>query len=139
MPFSNIVASEQHFTPAKDVQLYRAASHTLEMMKIWLSIRRFLLLIVLSSDKWSRTDKKYFKDEFYYIFLMKQLLLTCSILLSIFDHKVVNGRNFREEKTITKSRGKLWDMHQYYVLFNSTRLPRTNKDQMQRLFCLGHL
>ncbi|VDD92358.1 unnamed protein product [Enterobius vermicularis] len=61
-------------------------------------IRRFLLLIVLSNKK------KYFKDEFYYIFLM--------------------------------NRGKLWDMHQYYVLFNSTRLPRTNKDQMQRLFCL---
>ncbi|PAV70801.1 hypothetical protein WR25_05420 [Diploscapter pachys] len=34
----------------------------------------------------------------------------------------------------TRSRGAVWDMHQYYCLFNANRTPMTPKDRMDRYF-----
>ncbi|GMT10789.1 hypothetical protein PFISCL1PPCAC_2086, partial [Pristionchus fissidentatus] len=40
----------------------------------------------------------------------------------------------REEIPIMKSRGTVWDMNQYHVLFNSNRTPSKPKDRMDRYF-----
>ncbi|KAK0390307.1 hypothetical protein QR680_019293 [Steinernema hermaphroditum] len=37
---------------------------------------------------------------------------------------------------VTKSRGVVWDMNQYYVLFNSNRTPQRRKDVLRRPFRL---
>ncbi|TKR71992.1 hypothetical protein L596_019518 [Steinernema carpocapsae] len=42
----------------------------------------------------------------------------------------------REQYPITKSRGAVWDMNQYYVLFNSNRTPQKQKDVLRRHFRL---
>uniref|UniRef100_A0A1I8AGB5 Carn_acyltransf domain-containing protein n=1 Tax=Steinernema glaseri TaxID=37863 RepID=A0A1I8AGB5_9BILA len=42
----------------------------------------------------------------------------------------------RETYPVTKSRGVPWDMNQYYVLFNSNRIPQRRKDVLYRPFRL---
>ncbi|KAE9412900.1 hypothetical protein Angca_006239 [Angiostrongylus cantonensis] len=46
-----------------------------------------------------------------------------------FREKIRNGT-----LPITRSRGKFWDMHQYYCLFNATRVPQLPKDRIYRYF-----
>uniref|UniRef100_A0A7I4YQR0 Carn_acyltransf domain-containing protein n=1 Tax=Haemonchus contortus TaxID=6289 RepID=A0A7I4YQR0_HAECO len=52
----------------------------------------------------------------------------------------------KETLPITKSRGVVWDMHQYHCLFNSCRVPDLSKDRLDRYFktesegdCLSHV
>ncbi|KAK5982884.1 Peroxisomal carnitine O-octanoyltransferase [Trichostrongylus colubriformis] len=40
----------------------------------------------------------------------------------------------KETLPITRSRGTVWDMHQYRCLFNACRVPELNKDRMERYF-----
>uniref|UniRef100_A0A1I7WCL8 AAA domain-containing protein n=1 Tax=Heterorhabditis bacteriophora TaxID=37862 RepID=A0A1I7WCL8_HETBA len=47
-------------------------------------------------------------------------------------------KKIREETMpITRSRGVIWDMHQYHCLFNSTRVPLLRKDRIDRYFKTG--
>lgn len=59
---------------------------------------------------------------------------------SIVDYYIfVDAICFREKIPVAKSRGVVWDMHQYYVLFNSTRVPALPKDRMDRYFRTGNM
>uniref|UniRef100_A0A183VFG2 Carn_acyltransf domain-containing protein n=1 Tax=Toxocara canis TaxID=6265 RepID=A0A183VFG2_TOXCA len=44
-------------------------------------------------------------------------------------------KRLREQIPITKSRGTVWDMHQYYNMFNAARIPARPKDVIRRFFC----
>ncbi|VDO47096.1 unnamed protein product [Haemonchus placei] len=40
----------------------------------------------------------------------------------------------KETLAVTKSRGVVWDMHQYHCLFNACRVPELSKDRLERYF-----
>ncbi|VDM68490.1 unnamed protein product [Strongylus vulgaris] len=40
----------------------------------------------------------------------------------------------KEKLPVTRSRGDVWDMHQYHCLFNSCRVPELPKDRIYRYF-----